>query len=63
MKKLAKLMVALVFCLICGFAIAKPVNVNKASAEEIAKALNGIGLNKAEAIVKDRKKKWSFQAC
>lgn len=61
MKKLAKLVVALVFCLTCGFAVAKPVNINKATAEEIAQALNGIGLNKAEAIVKDRTENGPFK--
>ena len=30
---------------------AAPVNINTASASEIADALNGIGLNKAQAIV------------
>ena len=33
---------------------AQPVNVNSATAEEIAEALNGIGLSKAEAIVNYR---------
>ncbi|MEA3405042.1 MAG: helix-hairpin-helix domain-containing protein [Pseudomonadota bacterium] len=32
--------------------LASPVNVNKASAEEIAIALKGIGPSKAEAILK-----------
>lgn len=62
MTKLTKLMIALVFFLACGFAAAKPVNINKASAEEIAKALNGIGLSKAEAIVKDREKNGLFKS-
>ena len=30
---------------------AQPVNVNSASAEEIAESLKGVGLSKAEAIV------------
>ncbi len=33
---------------------AAPVNINTASAEEIASALNGIGMSKAEAIVEYR---------
>jgi competence protein ComEA len=32
-------------------ASAAPVNINTASAEEIATALNGIGMSKAQAIV------------
>ncbi len=35
---------------------ATPVNINKASAEEIADSLTGIGIKKAEAIVDYRKK-------
>jgi len=31
--------------------LAAPVNINTASASEIAEALNGIGLSKAQAIV------------
>ncbi len=34
---------------------AAPVNINTASAEEIAAALDGIGLNKAQAIVDYRR--------
>jgi len=35
-------------------ALAAPVNINTASAEEIATALNGIGPSKAQAIVEYR---------
>ena len=31
--------------------LAAPVNINTATASEIAEALNGIGMNKAQAIV------------
>ena len=31
--------------------MAAPVNINTASAEQIAEALNGVGLSKAQAIV------------
>ena len=34
-----------------SIAMAAPVNINTASAEQIAEALNGIGLSKAQAIV------------
>ncbi|PXF31194.1 hypothetical protein WH50_11195 [Pokkaliibacter plantistimulans] len=33
------------------FSFATPVNINTATAEELAKALNGVGQKKAEAIV------------
>ncbi|MFC1777909.1 ComEA family DNA-binding protein [Pseudomonadota bacterium] len=38
---------------ICAWA-AQPVNVNAATAEEIAESLKGVGLSKAEAIVNYR---------
>ena len=40
---------------------AQPVNVNSASAEEIAESLKGIGLSKAEAIVDYRDKNGAFK--
>jgi competence protein ComEA len=40
---------------------AQPVNVNSASAEEIAEALKGVGLSKAEAIVSYRNSNGQFQ--
>jgi len=51
MKKILILLVLFSFN-----AFAKPVNINKASAQEIADSLNGIGIKKAEAIVEYRKK-------
>ncbi len=41
---------------------AAPVNVNKASAEEISEALKGIGLKKGKAIVSYRKKNGAFSS-
>lgn len=38
-----------------------PVNVNTASAEEIAAALDGVGLSKAQAIVRYRQANGGFQ--
>lgn len=38
-----------------------PVNINTASAEEIADALDGVGLSKAEAIVAYRQDNGRFQ--
>jgi competence protein ComEA len=40
---------------------AQPVNVNAASAEEIAESLKGVGLSKAEAIVSYRNENGSFK--
>jgi competence protein ComEA len=39
---------------------AEPVNVNTASAEEIAEGLNGVGLSKAALIVEYRKANGPF---
>lgn len=50
--------------LLCLFAFAawasEPVNVNNASAEEIAESLKGIGLSKANAIVAYREENGRF---
>ena len=40
---------------------AAPVNVNTAGAEEIAQALNGVGVVKAQSIVTDRKANGPFK--
>lgn len=58
MKKL------IVGILACMFAVAawaaEPVNVNSASAEEIAENLKGVGLSKAKAIVAYREQNGGF---
>lgn len=40
---------------------AQPVNVNSATAEEIAESLKGVGLSKAEAIVSYRSEHGEFK--
>ena len=42
---------ALAAFVVSSIAAAAPVNINTASASQIAEALNGIGLSKAQAIV------------
>ena len=49
MKKLIILLMVLSFSV-----FAEPVNINKASADEIAASLNGVGDKKAQEIVKYR---------
>ena len=39
----------------------QPVNVNSASADEIAEALKGVGMSKAEAIVSYRSENGQFK--
>lgn len=40
---------------------AQSVNINEASAEEIAEALKGVGMSKAEAIVAYRERNGAFR--
>jgi competence protein ComEA len=58
MKKFFAVLLASVFS-IAAWA-GQPVNVNKASAEEIAESLKGVGLSKAESIVEYREANGSF---
>ena len=58
MKKLTTFLVAALFGLVAW--ASQPVNVNSASAEEIAESLKGIGMSKAEAIVAYREANGSF---
>ncbi|HIG92242.1 MAG TPA: ComEA family DNA-binding protein [Methylococcaceae bacterium] len=41
---------------------AAPININTANSTEIANALNGIGLKKAEAIINYRENNGSFSS-
>ncbi len=43
--------IALVTLFFSTIALATPVNINTATASEIAEALNGIGMAKAEALI------------
>ena len=57
MKKLLIMLLSL-----CAFnVIAAPVNVNTSDAKTISEALSGIGMKKAEAIVKYRTEKGLFK--
>ncbi|HET7300781.1 MAG TPA: helix-hairpin-helix domain-containing protein, partial [Oleiagrimonas sp.] len=60
-KRMSRKLTSSILALILGMAFslsalaATPVNINKADAATIAKALNGVGMAKAQAIVKYRK--------
>ncbi len=58
MKKLVVLLVAL---FAAANVSATPVNINSADAKAISEALTGIGLKKAEAIIKYRTDKGPFK--
>ncbi len=59
---IAALAALVVSSVISSIAMAAPVNINTASAEQIAEALNGIGLSKAQAIVDYRESYGLFTA-
>jgi competence protein ComEA len=52
--KIKKALIALVVSFFSSATFASPVNINTASADEIAAALNGVGSTKAQAIVEYR---------
>ena len=60
MKKLLEKLI-LLLTLFALNAVAAPVNINTADAKTISDALSGIGLKKAEAIVKYRTEKGLFK--
>ena len=62
MKKALLITLAIFALLVGGSGYASPVNVNQASAEQIAESLQGIGLQKANAIVQYREKHGAFQS-
>ncbi len=53
--------VTLAFAFFTSSVFALPVNINEASADEIADALNGVGISKAQAIVAYRKQNGPFE--
>lgn len=57
-----KRLLVVLFAAFCSFnVIASPVNINTADAKTIGDALSGIGLKKAEAIIKYREEKGPFE--
>jgi competence protein ComEA len=57
-----RLMFATALALASGLAFAGSVNINTADAKTLAKELRGVGLAKAEAIVKYRAEKGPFKS-
>ncbi|HYW04690.1 MAG TPA: helix-hairpin-helix domain-containing protein [Gammaproteobacteria bacterium] len=62
MSRLTACLLGLALCAVTAVAIAAPVNVNHASAKQIATALPGIGQVKAKAIVAYRKEHGPFRS-
>lgn len=61
MKKLIQIVVLSLGMLCAGFAFAESVDINTASATELATAINGVGEKKAAAIIKYRDTHGPFQ--
>ena len=62
MRKIRSLASALILGLAAFGALAEPVDVNTATAEQIAAAMIGVGKAKAEAITQDRDKNGKFKS-
>ena len=61
MSFLRNFLIAVVFALVMVTAYADPVDINTATAQEIAAALKGVGAKKAAAIVDYRSENGPFQ--
>lgn len=62
MQKLKTCLAALLFAFFSTVVVAEPVNINNADAGEIAAALQGIGVEKAKAIVAYREKNGPYKS-
>jgi competence protein ComEA len=61
-KSLRNIIFALVISLVSAAAFAAPININTASADQIAEAMVGVGASKAEAIITFRKEHGPFKS-
>tara|TARA_R110002096_G_scaffold232561_4_gene422425 strand:+ start:2133 stop:2396 length:264 start_codon:yes stop_codon:yes gene_type:complete len=61
MRKLFYATAFIVALLIAGPLAASPVNINQATAQQLADNLTGVGLKKAQAIIQYREKIGGFQ--
>jgi competence protein ComEA len=61
-KSLRNIIFALVISLVSAAAFAAPININTASADQIAEVMVGVGASKAEAIVAFRKEHGPFKS-
>ena len=62
MYTLRSVLVAMVLLLASVIAVAAPVDINSASAQEISEAMVGVGLTKAEAIVTYRESHGAYKS-
>ena len=62
MNKFIRLIVSLLFALGSALALAEPLDINTASAEQLSQVMVGVGKVKAAAIVKDREQNGQFKS-
>lgn len=62
MKLRAQLPLSLVLALASTLALAEPLDINSANADQIAQAMVGVGKVKANAIIQDRDKNGKFKS-
>ena len=62
MNKFIRLIVSLLFALGSALALAEPLDINTASAEQLSQVMVGVGKVKAAAIVKDREQNGHFKS-
>lgn len=60
--KILRNLVTLIAIIFSSLSFASPVNINTASVDEIASALNGVGTHKAKAIVEYRTANGEFNS-
>ncbi len=61
MRKLFYIVAFIAALFIAGPLVASPININQATAQQLADNLKGVGLKKAQAIVQYRDKIGGFQ--
>ncbi|CAL1241749.1 ComEA family DNA-binding protein [Candidatus Methylocalor cossyra] len=62
LNRLAAAILTVSACLFAPGAMAEPLDINTATAEQLADVLVGVGKAKAEAIVQDRQKNGEFKS-
>jgi competence protein ComEA len=62
MKRIHALVLAAILSFTAVIALAGPVDINTADAQTLSKAIKGIGIKKAEAIVAYRKEHGAFKS-
>ena len=62
MRSIRMILAATLFAISAGVFATPPVNINTASAQALAEAINGVGLKRAQAIVRERETNGPFSS-